>query len=540
MQRRYDAFWEGVPRGINLSKGLRPWSCSCGQLDNWMCRKRCWKCGRDQPVRIAADARRLAERGDLRSERSPSRGRSRERRARGQDNSNAQRKNNGQSGGKSYADVAKRADDLQRQLAAEKRSREELERKLNAAATTSAAKKASASSQEAANDDEDDEDGESEKREQRLRQLSAAIEALEAVVEDSEDGKLLSLKAERSALEKARQAGKPLKAKLLALDRKIEKKKSALAKLETETGEAWREAEAARKLAEGLDEKQEELQKAISELEADRKQMLREELEEEGTDIDAQHWEGTVEAIRARTAVPGVDGALASAIAATLEQLRQQCSLLPAQRPQSDPSHKPRPPQPAPPRPAAAATAATAAAAAATVAAAAGTAGATASKLTGLPTSLGPNGKRASQSGKAGGTGSGSSTSPASPSPAPSHPAPAAGAAAVGPPSVPAPVSAASPNPATAAEDDTKKTQGADDKPVGGPSDDVELQDPVINAEDELEDALAALTPEQQERVRSAVDASYERRFLNSDARERRRDRERSPRPTRAAENEQL
>ncbi len=336
MQRRYDSFWEGVPKGINLSKGLRPWSCSCGQLDNWLCRKRCWKCGRDQPARIATDAKRMAGRDDLRRDRSQSRGRSRERQPRGQDVS--KRQGNGQSNGKSYADAAKRADELQKlqkQLAAEKRSREELERKLSAKTGTNP---------EATNEDDDDEDGDSEKREQRLRQLSAAIDALEAVVEDAEDAKLVALKSERSTLEKAKQAGKPLKAKLLALDRRIDKKKAALAKLQTETGEAWRDAEAARKRAEGLDEKQTELQKIIDELEADRKQMLREELDDEqrnggndGADKDTQHWEGTVEAIRARLSVPGVEGSLASAISATLEQLRQQCSLLPAHRPQTEP-----------------------------------------------------------------------------------------------------------------------------------------------------------------------------------------------------------
>ncbi len=524
MQRRYDEFWEGVPRGINLSKGLRPWSCACGQIDNWICRKRCWKCGRDQPLRIAADARRIAERGDKRGDRTPSRGRSRERRPRGQDGT--QRQGNVQSG-KTYADAAKRADELQRQLAAEKRSREELERKLSAA-TASAAKKANTSGPETSHDDEDEDDGECEKREQRLRQLSVAIEALEAVV-GNEDEKLLSLKTERSALEKARQAGKPLKAKLLALDRKIEKKKSALAKLETETGEAWKQAEMARKLAESLDEKQEDLQKTINELEADRKQMLREELEEEGTDMDAQHWEGTVEAIRARTAVPGVDGALANAIAATLEQLRQQCSLLPAQRPQAEPAPKSRVPPPAPPRPATSAASATATSAVATAAEATGTA---ATKLTDLPTSLGPNGKRATQGGIMEATVSGTTAS--------SSRAPGEVAVTIGSTSRPAPADAASTTPGTAVEGVLQVAQAADCKPAGGPSDDVELLDPVVNAQDELEDALATLTPEQQARVRTAVDASYERRFLDSEARERRRDRERSPRSTRAAENEQL
>ncbi len=88
MQQRYAKFLDDVPRGINLAKGLRPWSCNCGQLDNWLCRSQCMRCGRDQPHHIAAAARRMAERvrrereeqrQGKRGERSPSRGRSRER-----------------------------------------------------------------------------------------------------------------------------------------------------------------------------------------------------------------------------------------------------------------------------------------------------------------------------------------------------------------------------------------------------------------------------------------------------------------------------
>ncbi len=69
-------------------------------------------------------------------------------------------------------------------------------------------------------------------------------------------------------------------------------------------------------------------------------------------------------------------------------------------------------------------------------------------------------------------------------------------------------------------------------------SDDEELQEAVVNKDDALEDAIAALTPEQQAKVRTAVDVTFSRRFVDSDSRERARDRERSPRNTRVAENE--
>ncbi len=539
MQRRRDEFWEGVPRGINLAKGLRPWSCSCGQVDNWMCRKRCWKCGRDQPHRLAAEAKRLAasKRDEARRDRSESRGRSRERHPRGQPGAGSKPAHG------SYADAAKAArrnEELQKQLAAEKRAREDLEKKLSAA--TAAAGKQTSSTPEPGKDDDEEDELESKKREQRLQQLSTAIEALEAVVDEA-DPKLATLRSERDALERAKQAGRPLKAKLLSLERKIEKKKAALEKLGGELAEAWREAEAASKHARELDDKQDELQKAIDALEADRKQMLREELDESSKsgggdcgDSDTKHWEGTVEAIRARLAVPGVEGSLANAISATLEQLRQQCSLLPAQRPnpkgqQQQPSHQLRQTpshydigdgggkngQP---------------------------------RLGSVPNVLGPNGHRGAPST------SSSSARPSHPSSAgsaatgtaaaqPTATMPsatagtelvavtAAGAAAAGPPELLA-LPAGEGN-STAGRDDEGAGGGgagnADHKLPGGQSDDEELQEMVLSRNDELEDALAGLTPEQSARVRSALESSNERKFITDEGREQGRERERSPRP---------
>lgn len=109
----------------------------------------------------------------------------------------------------------------------------------------------------------------------------------------------------------------------------------------------------------------------------------------------------------------------------------------------------------------------------------------------------------------------------------------AAGAAAAGPPELLA-LPAGEGN-STAGRDDEGAGGGgagnADHKLPGGQSDDEELQEMVLSRNDELEDALAGLTPEQSARVRSALESSNERKFITDEGREQGRERERSPRP---------
>ncbi len=349
-------FIPDVPRGINLSKGLRPWSCNCGEADNWLCRPRCKKCGREQPSRIAADAKKMAERCRRERDegrRSPSRGRSRERDRRGRSKSrgrdgggNAGRKRSGgkgtsreggggggsgNSGGsaKTYAEAARLTEELKRQVAAERREKEALARKL-AAATAAKSDGDGNAAAETSRDDDDEADAE-EARDNRLQQLQSAIEALELVV-GADDDKLGALRGERDALAKARREGKPLKTQLLNLDRKLGQKRAAIKKVEAKQSEAWAAVERTRKEAEALDKEHEDLLQELDSLESDKKDLLRRELDgDEGTaKSDDAHWEGTVDAIRTRLQLPGIDPMLAAAVATTLEQLRQQCLQLPA------------------------------------------------------------------------------------------------------------------------------------------------------------------------------------------------------------------
>ncbi len=367
-------FLDDVPRGIQLSRGVRPWSCHCGELDNWLCRPQCKNCGREQPAHIAANARRIAERTrrERAERRSPSRGQSRgrSRERRGYDKSSGDSKarmggqgsggkrksgggngggggggggggsggggNSGSSSSSSYAEVARRTDDLRRQLAAEKKEKEKerkekeaLARKL-AAATSKDGDGGGGGDSANVNDDGDDDAATDAARDMRLQQLQAAIEALEPVVE-ADDPKLLSLRSEKESLAKARREGKPLKTQLLALDRKLGKKREALKRTEAKCSEAWATVERSRKEAEELDKEHSDLTAELDALEAEKRDILRRELEgEDGSRADDLHWEGTVGAIRTRLHLPGVDAALSSSIAATLETLRIQCLQLPA------------------------------------------------------------------------------------------------------------------------------------------------------------------------------------------------------------------
>ncbi len=125
--------------------------------------------------------------------------------------------------------------------------------------------------------------------------------------------------------------GSPIKTQLLALDRKLGKKREALKRTEIKCSEAWAAVERSRKEAEGLDKEHADLTAELDALEAEKRDVLRRELEgEDGARADDLHWEGTVDAIRTRLHLLGVDASLSSSIAATLETLRIQCLQLPA------------------------------------------------------------------------------------------------------------------------------------------------------------------------------------------------------------------
>ncbi len=339
-------FLDDVPRGINMAKGLVPWSCGCGQVDNWLCRPRCLKCNREAPARIAADARRIAERtrreraergrrgGD--GDRTAARGRSRERQARGGDDAP-----------KSQARSSDVEAELRRQLADERKARaderkakEDLQRKLASRAGADSAVHGTTDDADATDRMDDGCEDSDHDRERKQQQLSDAISSLEKVVPAS-DAKLAELRAEHDAIARARREGKPLKAQLLALERKLGKKKALLKKLEEEAADARAEMEAATIKVKEVDDKCGEATREIESLEEEKRGILRRELAEEApvpaARSDDDYWEGTVDAIRCRLAAPGTDPQLAVEIGAIIEALRQRCTLL-QPRPQVQPA----------------------------------------------------------------------------------------------------------------------------------------------------------------------------------------------------------
>ncbi len=309
----------------------------------------CKKCGRDQPHYIAADARKISER--TRRERADAarevrqqgrggngaeaRGRSRERASSrggaGTDSKQNKKHGSATDGGKTYAEAASaREKELERQVA-------ELKRRLAAAPTAKSEDAGQAKPAGMPADGDDDGDGEDDK-EAQARQLADAIAALEKVQSPGEQLRetLAGLREQHVAVEKARREGRPLKAQLLGLDRKIERKRNAIRKAEEQASEAHAEAERARTRAQECDQELAELQAALETLESEKRDTLRRELDADdgGVRSDNAHCEGFVAAIRARTALPGVAGELQASINATLELLLKQCTLLPAQLPQ--------------------------------------------------------------------------------------------------------------------------------------------------------------------------------------------------------------
>ncbi len=552
---KYTKFIDDVPKGINFAKGLYPWSCGCGQVDNWLCRSHCPRCGREQPTRVAQDAKRIAERTrrereDKRKDqrrRSPSRGRSTERRGRSRSHRKSSRDGGSRKHGNgkhaqynTYADVAAKTEsELRKQLAAEKRAKDELVKQLAAAKNNALAKEEDGGDDcgegGGADDGGDGEEVESEEaKDLRQQKLTAAIDALSPVV-DADDPKLLALRSERDALAKAKREGRPLKAQLLAIDRRLEKRKGAVRKVEEKLADARERVEAARKEAEQLEKECGEIQKEVEALEAEKRDVLRRELEgETGTTAsDNGHFEGTVAAIKARLEIPGIDATLAEAIGATLEQLRLQCARLPAELPNKQRTKPATPPS-------------ATAAGGGSVAGAAGKEGGrgdgksatdagstSSSSATGDGSKPGTGDEKPAAAAKSGLT----AGAPAVLGPNGQAGKPVLGRAAAAAAAVAAGVTV----PAAPTNEDNQKTRGGQPNPgenPAGKSDDDELVEDVDAAMD-VDEIIKLLPMRHRSRLREAVNRGDSSKTAEADEDEgRSRDRERSPRPTKHNDKE--
>ncbi len=132
-------------------------------------------------------------------------------------------------------------------MAAERREKEALERRLAAPAKIAAGSAGGVSSAgggaggENGAMDEDGDDGEEDDASRELREakLGTAIPALEAVA-STEDPKLTQLRLEKDSISRQRREGRPLKTQLLAIDRRMEKKKKSMAATAAKIAEVHR------------------------------------------------------------------------------------------------------------------------------------------------------------------------------------------------------------------------------------------------------------------------------------------------------------
>ncbi len=218
------------------------WECSgCGRKGNWHRRAIC-RCGRDPPAHVCRAQRLSLQRAE-------------EEQAKGRSSEHGQRRT------ASYADVAKggnkdpqhkklekELEAVRKQLAAEKKEKEELIRaKLG-------------DDKEDADGDADLEDESTEDKDARIQTLAANLKGMAAICGEQSQV-YLGFKSEHDRLVKERRESKPLKVQLGHVERKLEKAKARLEKIET------RGSELAKSIKELTDEQaktDEELVEALS------------------------------------------------------------------------------------------------------------------------------------------------------------------------------------------------------------------------------------------------------------------------------------
>ncbi len=307
------------------------WACSgCSVKNNWFKRAFC-RCGREPPAAVCRAQRQAMDRGSSEN----GRGRSRER-------GGGEGGGGGGGGARRYADVARSSNDqhsrkldreigeLRRQLAAERKEKEELQRL--AVAAKSADKDGDI-------DIEEEAEATSEEKDARIQLIANHLKGIGAVL--GEDSKAYQdSKAEHDRLVKERREAKPLKVQLQHVERKLEKQR---AKVEKGTEEARKLAKAIQEMQGDLDDTNKELQESqstLAALEKERKDLLLREAQGDddgggsgggggpaagaaaGQVSDVQAWQHVVHAISNRTQQPGVQPEVASQVNAVLHTLQ--------------------------------------------------------------------------------------------------------------------------------------------------------------------------------------------------------------------------
>ncbi len=326
------------------------WSCGkCGVADNWGDRVGCRVCFQEPPSSVRrrqqeSKRRGTADAGATMGKGGGGGGAWNSGSGGGKGSPGGKRlPNRGAANGRSYAEAVASgrgttADPtITTELQELRRSNERLVRQLEQA-------RAAAASNRAKDDDEDDGDEAAEEqervRDEQIKNLQTNMRALVALFgEDSPEHR--RKRDELDALLKAKREGRPLKAQLQNVDRRIERQKARVEKLDAQVGRICSDIAELREELEKTEGELAEAKETLSATEDERKALLLREAQAQGDGSQPgaegsklpegeREWNSMCALIRDRAGQPGVHAELASQVSSALDLLRQLCWQLPA------------------------------------------------------------------------------------------------------------------------------------------------------------------------------------------------------------------
>ncbi len=329
------------------------WSCGlCGCADNWGDRASCRRCQREPPFNVKRRQREAQDNKKMAGTKG---------RGGGQGGGGDAGGGGGGPGGKGSA-AATRASSSSRSYADAAQGGRNGGNSSNVGASSSVAieiqelkksnerlvkqlaelRAASSPGQGTGDEDELDDDGGEQERDDRIKVLQSNLQALVLVYgENSPEHR--AKRDELEALQRAKREGKPLKAQLHNVDKRIVKQKQKVDKLEIQVGDLQ---ERLKDVQEELAKSEEELadaRKALESTEDERRALLLREAQAQSEAAGSTgnpsaskqsrgeaEWTQLVSLIKERAAQPGVHQELSRQVGAAVDLLRTLCGQLPS------------------------------------------------------------------------------------------------------------------------------------------------------------------------------------------------------------------
>ncbi len=303
------------------------WKCGgCGRSDNWHKRAFC-RCGREPPPHVCRAQKRDVEARS--AERREGRGKStdgqHDRKVGGA--SYAQMARNGGSSSASDKANVQELEALRKQLAAERREKEQLQARAN----------------KKNDDDEDMDDGDDdagEEKEKRITVLTSDLQSVARVCGEASSA-YKAAKEELDRLVKERREGKPLRTQLQNAERRIGRQKAKIERLTQKSAELDDRIKELRQEQENIDAELVDAAKGLGALERERKQLLlrearggddeaddRTKLRLPATIDDTTAWNHVCAAVASRASQPGADPLVAQQLGALMQSVAELCQKL--------------------------------------------------------------------------------------------------------------------------------------------------------------------------------------------------------------------